>query len=195
MDSSGNYVGTSAQAEWEALGCTGSIPIEADSGEEGTDFKHWDDVCLRNELMTGFLSSGSSNPLSKISVGGLEDLGYVVNYDNAEPVTVNPDCCFGGNNRRLGFFDNFFDRIQDFLEQAGPDQPRYQPELSPTLLGKARKEARRVLKNLRETLQDTEDIIAVGGEAVAVFMFDDEGNIRHQSFGWEDVQEEEDISL
>ena len=40
---------------------------------------------LEHELMAGWSENGNYNPLSKISIGFLEDMGYEVNYDEAEP--------------------------------------------------------------------------------------------------------------
>jgi len=39
---------------------------------------------LEHELMAGWSEDGSYNPLSKISIGFLEDMGYLVNYDEAD---------------------------------------------------------------------------------------------------------------
>ena len=39
--------------------------------------------------MTGWLSSGVSNPLSAISVGALQDMGYTVNAGDADAYTVS----------------------------------------------------------------------------------------------------------
>ena len=47
---------------------------------------------IKNELMTGWLNHHTiynSIPLSRITIGALEDLGYTVNYDEAEPFTLN----------------------------------------------------------------------------------------------------------
>ena len=79
------------------MGCTDDLPIEAD-GNAGTAGGHWDEACLDNELMTGWLDSGRPNPVSRITIGGFEDIGYSVDYDVAEEYTlasVNTGfCCF-----------------------------------------------------------------------------------------------------
>ncbi|CAK8989501.1 unnamed protein product [Durusdinium trenchii] len=46
----------------------------------GSDCGHWDERLLDNELMTPFVSSAASLPLSIITAGGLEDLGYTIDY-------------------------------------------------------------------------------------------------------------------
>ncbi|HMU61449.1 MAG TPA: hypothetical protein PKA66_06685, partial [Gemmatimonadales bacterium] len=40
-------------------------------------------------LMTGYIALGS-NPLSAITIGSLEDLGYTVNYSTADAFTISP---------------------------------------------------------------------------------------------------------
>jgi len=58
------------------------VPLEQDFGK-GKACGHWDDSCFIHELMTGF-DSGSM-PLSRLTVAGLEDLGYEVDYSKADP--------------------------------------------------------------------------------------------------------------
>ncbi|MGC4031720.1 MAG: fibronectin type III domain-containing protein [Tepidisphaeraceae bacterium] len=91
------YIGDNAVREYNDLfGTDGlSIPIENTFGQ-GTYGVHWRESVLRNELMTGILGDnqyGSGldddgnpiiNPLSRITVGALEDAGYEVNYDAAD---------------------------------------------------------------------------------------------------------------
>ena len=58
--------------------------MEQDGGS-GTRCSHWDDTCLKNELMTGYVDSSGGNILSRISIGALEDLGYPnVDYSKAQ---------------------------------------------------------------------------------------------------------------
>lgn len=57
-------------------------------------FRHWSELCLNKELMTGTLDFGA-NPLSRVTVASLEDIGFEVNYDNAEAFTaadLDPSC-------------------------------------------------------------------------------------------------------
>lgn len=84
---SGRYKsGTHADNEWKAIGCTGPLPVELDGGA-GTAGGHWDELCVRNELMTGF--STGSLPLSRITIASLEDMGYQVNYGAAQAFGLN----------------------------------------------------------------------------------------------------------
>ena len=61
-----------------------SVPVE-NRGGQGTPDGHWRESVFDNELMTGFLNSGVSNPLSRITVASLGDLGYEVDLSAADP--------------------------------------------------------------------------------------------------------------
>lgn len=82
------YTGANGKREYAALGGTlGLVPVE-NSGGQGTAGGHWREKTFGNELMTGYLNSGS-NPLSRLSIAALEDLGYSVSYASADPYSVN----------------------------------------------------------------------------------------------------------
>jgi len=51
---------------------------------EGTVNGHWREPVLEEELMTGYISVGEANPLSRLSAAGMEDIGYRVNYAGAD---------------------------------------------------------------------------------------------------------------
>lgn len=53
-------------------------PIETDV--RVAQCAHWDDATLGNELMTGVINPNSPNPLSIVTGGAFEDLGFVVDY-------------------------------------------------------------------------------------------------------------------
>ena len=76
--------------------CKTGVPANCGSG---TRDSHWRESVFRNELMTGYLGSGT-NPLSNITISSLQDLGYVVNMGVADPYSITP-----------------------LLVQAGPAQP------------------------------------------------------------------------
>jgi hypothetical protein len=84
------FTGTNARIQYGILGGLGNVPIE-DGGGAGTRCGHWDEEIFDNELMTGFLNSQVSNPLSKLTIGSLADLGYQVNYANASSYSI-PAC-------------------------------------------------------------------------------------------------------
>jgi hypothetical protein len=78
-----DYTGIHANAEYQAIsGCT-AVPLEQSAGDPGVDCSHWSDACMKNDIMSPY--SGGADKLSKITLGTLEDLGYVVDYTKADP--------------------------------------------------------------------------------------------------------------
>ena len=81
------FTGTGAKAEYATLknggGTPKNVPVE-NTGGAGTADSHWRETVFRNELMSGFIS-GQGNPLSRLTVGSLADLGYTVDLSKAEP--------------------------------------------------------------------------------------------------------------
>ncbi|MFZ4519010.1 MAG: leishmanolysin-related zinc metalloendopeptidase [Microthrixaceae bacterium] len=76
------YVGPRGMAEYSALGRGGTVPVEAEGGV-GTADSHWSEATFNNELMTGFLDPGA-NPLSRMSLASMADLGYQVDLGRAD---------------------------------------------------------------------------------------------------------------
>jgi hypothetical protein len=80
------FTGSDALAAFNAAGGTAytgnKIPVE-NTGGEGTVCAHWRESVLDNELLTGFLNSGT-NPLSAITVESLGDMGYTVDASTAD---------------------------------------------------------------------------------------------------------------
>jgi hypothetical protein len=58
------------------------VPVE-NTGGAGTRDSHWRESVMSTELMTGFIG-GVSNPLSRITIGALMDIGYQVNFGAAD---------------------------------------------------------------------------------------------------------------
>ncbi len=87
-----------ASEEYRALsGCDTAVPIET-TGGSGTACLHWAESCFQTELMTG-VNTGDQE-LSRLSIATLEDMGYVVDYSQADPYTVDqmdPSCVCGAN--------------------------------------------------------------------------------------------------
>ena len=83
------FTGANAVAQYNAIFNTTSayVPVESRGGS-GTKGSHWSDSTFNNELMTGYINSGKANPLSKVTVGSLQDLGYTVNYAAADAYTA-----------------------------------------------------------------------------------------------------------
>ena len=79
------FVGANAMREYGILkgdSSPSAVPV-ANTGGPGTRDSHWREAIFVNELMTGWLGSGV-NPISKITIGSFEDLGYQVNYEAAD---------------------------------------------------------------------------------------------------------------
>lgn len=81
-----SFNGAKAKSQYQSLGKTGNVPVE-NQYSAGTKCGHWSESQFRTELMTGFVNSGTM-PLSKLTVGVLEDLGYRVNYAAADSYTL-----------------------------------------------------------------------------------------------------------
>jgi leishmanolysin len=84
------FAGATAMAEFGTLkgGAPARVPVE-NTGGPGTANSHWRDTVFGNELMTGFVGA-AGNPLSRLTVGSLKDIGYEVNQAASEPYTL-PD--------------------------------------------------------------------------------------------------------
>jgi len=85
-----SYVGSNAVEAYRQLtgnlGLT-SVPIETGGGS-GTAGSHWSEAVFGAELMTGYAENAPPMPLSIITVGCLDDLGYAVNYGAADAYVV-----------------------------------------------------------------------------------------------------------
>lgn len=76
------------QAYREIFGNTATfVPLET-SGGSGTVGAHWSETIFGSELMTGYVNSVMQ--LSRVTVGAMADLGYVVNYAAADRFTPPP---------------------------------------------------------------------------------------------------------
>jgi leishmanolysin len=82
------FVGKGASKEYGKLRGSGAtaVPVE-NTGGPGTADSHWRESVFRNELMTGFVGA-AGNPLSRMTAASLQDLGYVVNLNAAEPYSL-----------------------------------------------------------------------------------------------------------
>lgn len=76
-----------AVAAFETISGTTDLLIETDGGS-GTACAHFDEVQLKTELMTGYLNGGISE-VSAITIGALEDLGYEVDYSQADDFQIS----------------------------------------------------------------------------------------------------------
>jgi hypothetical protein len=83
------YNGPLANSEYKSITGCNVVPTENTGVPfDGTFCGHWDEECMRSELMTGFLNNGL-NPLSRITIATLDDLGYIVDYSTSESYGTN----------------------------------------------------------------------------------------------------------
>jgi leishmanolysin/Big-like domain-containing protein len=88
-----HFTGVQATAAFNAVGgqsyvASLKVPVE-NTGGLGTADAHWRESVFGNELMTGVVDAGV-NPLSRVTVGSMGDLGYSVNLADADPYTLAP---------------------------------------------------------------------------------------------------------
>jgi leishmanolysin/Big-like domain-containing protein len=88
-----HFTGPQAIAAFNTVGgntyvASAKVPVE-NTGGSGTADAHWRESVFGNELMTGFVES-ADNPLSRVTVASMADLGYTVNLAGADPYTLAP---------------------------------------------------------------------------------------------------------
>ena len=86
------FGGTTATQRYIELGGIADgagVPVEGSAAGPGTADSHWRETVLKNELMTGFISTGA-NPLTSITIGSMADVGYQVDFTKADVFTVTP---------------------------------------------------------------------------------------------------------
>ena len=78
------FTGTNARREYGKLlkKKAADVPVE-NTGGPGTADGHWRESVFRNELMSGFIAA-PNNPLSRVTVASLQDMGYEVDLSKAE---------------------------------------------------------------------------------------------------------------
>ena len=85
------FVGPNAMREYGELIDRGPMPVPiSNTGGPGTRDGHWRESVFGNELMTGFLDGGI-NPVSRVTIAALEDMGYRVNFDVADDYRLPTD--------------------------------------------------------------------------------------------------------
>ena len=95
-----SFTGAHAALAYQLIGGFGNVPLETGGGP-GTAGSHWSEAVFGNELMTGFIS-GVPDPLSIVTVGALQDMGYTVNYSAADPYTLGQRLVDGGASVSAG---------------------------------------------------------------------------------------------
>ncbi len=85
-----HYTGQHALARYQSITGTDASYIQLEeNGGSGTAGSHWSEEIFGTELMTGYAESSGNMPLSSITIGALEDLGYHVDYSRADAYTLN----------------------------------------------------------------------------------------------------------
>ncbi len=82
--SKAGYTGQNALEEYRTLSGHGSaayVPLETGGGS-GTAYSHWSERVFEDEIMTGWCDDDM--PISRVTIGALEDLGYRVSYAQAD---------------------------------------------------------------------------------------------------------------
>lgn len=84
------FTGANALAKFDLAGgdayVGAKVPVE-NQGGQGTADAHWRESVFDNELMTGYVNS-YNNLLSAVSIGSMQDLGYDVDYSQADPYQI-----------------------------------------------------------------------------------------------------------
>jgi hypothetical protein len=93
-DPTGNprFTGPEAINRYRARGGADPAIAVENTGGCGTANGHWRENVFTRELMTGFINSGVTNPLSGMSIGSLQDLGYIVSFSTAESCNPFANC-------------------------------------------------------------------------------------------------------
>lgn len=98
-----HFTGPIAIAAFDFVGGAGyadgaKVPVENDNAvfETGSLDSHWRQSVLTAELMDPSLYPGgpAANPLSVVTIGSVEDLGYAVDYGAADPYVLSLDVRF-----------------------------------------------------------------------------------------------------
>ena len=81
------FVGAQATAEYDRVfrSTEPNVPVE-NVGGTGSAGSHWRESKFGNELMSSVIGAGS-NPLSRVTVAALADMGYQVDFGQADPFT------------------------------------------------------------------------------------------------------------
>ena len=82
------YTGPGGEQGWAEIGGAGSVTVPVENtGGQGTADSHWRETSMPSELMTGYLSA-LVNPMSRVTVRSLGDLGYAVDPATADAYTA-----------------------------------------------------------------------------------------------------------
>lgn len=81
------FTGSEAVDAFEDLGGDGNVPLETE-GASGTAESHWRESVFGPEVMTGFANQDVEQPLSRVTIASMADIGYEVNPLEADPFVL-----------------------------------------------------------------------------------------------------------
>uniref|UniRef100_A0A7S3DPL2 Uncharacterized protein n=1 Tax=Entomoneis paludosa TaxID=265537 RepID=A0A7S3DPL2_9STRA len=155
------YRGINAQREYTNYGFPGKLEVEVDHGE-GTAGGHWDEECLRSEIMTGMADPVMQ--FSKITVGGMEDLGYKVDYTAADQYSIPLDAACGQQDPK-----NPIKRVR----QLSGQRPRRLSELARTAAISYAEVEMQKSRERHERLSLPKNVIFIGDQVRHVLIEED----------------------
>ena len=180
------YLGPIATQEFKAISGCDAVPVEQ-VGADATRCRHWSEECFVNELMTGTLDF-DANPISRVTIGALEDMGYDVSYDSADDFTsanlddTIPSCvCNRRERERRSLWDGKHGDVFALRQKSG----RVAPEISEELRNYAVNQGLKILEESRTSgLSGGGGVLGaresnakyVGDKVVAVVVKDADGN-------------------
>jgi hypothetical protein len=171
-----------ASKEWQDLtSCPTSspIPVETD-GKSWTACQHWDESCLQGELMTGYISGALE--LSRMTVAALDDLGYSVDYSQADPYPVSKvrSSCMCSERRLEEPGDhNVFDGSNYVAESNNVESVSDSGLEAAIAYGRESLKDMAVSRKPDPNLRAIQDIEFVGDQVVFVLYMDDSDNVRN----------------
>ena len=175
---------SNAEAAWQQICPGGRLPVETFDIEEGIDGGtaggHWDEDCLANELMTGFV--GKAMPLSNITIASLADMGYTVNYSLADP--------FGRAD--LGECGEYCPDLQKrgLRGTISRGQRRFRREISANGHKKILKAAAMHMQKLRSAKPQSlpTNLEYYAGTRLTVYILDEDGDVKDETVSWEQAK-------
>jgi hypothetical protein len=174
------YKGSEAKQVWEDMGCSGPLPVETD-GSSGSAGFHWDEICLRGELMTGYVQGGqASMPLSRLTIASLKDMGYGVNSDAADEFSIY----------RLEHCGSYCPEARRQLRvgrQAHPlaeNKGKVSEEGHATILEASAKEMQKAHAMKPRDLPDG----MISDQFITVYIEDTDGKVKEETVTWEDTR-------
>ena len=175
------YTGAKAVAKYnEATGSSVTqLPLEDDlggiTGPPWVSASHWEEnetrggvVGFQSELMTGWLG-GKKNPLSAVSVGAMEDIGYEVNYDTADPWTGPVAFSDSGTGDRPSMKIDSLASVRIALKNLANSRAQINSQLAYT-------------KNINDTLSiEKENLTAASSQIKDVDVAEESANLARQT--------------